>query len=133
MKKFALKTLAITLFIATSITSCSSDEGGETIISKTSFLTSVEGPATGNVNEKITLTTKYFIDNNCGVFERFNELQSTNTKTIDVQVKYTGDNCPAAPKEVTTPYVFEVNQAGTYTFKFKKSASQFITHVVTVE
>lgn len=133
MKKFALKTIAAVLFIATSLTSCSNDDGGETIIFKNSFLTSVEGPETGLVNQEITLTTKYVIENGCGQFEKFNEIQNGNNKTIDVNVKYTGANCGNTSTEVSAPYKFMVNQAGTYIFKFKKSASQFITHVVVVE
>lgn len=133
MKKFALKTVAVVLFLATSLSSCSSDDGGETIIIKNSYLTSVDGPVTGTVNQEITLTTKYVIENSCGQFEKFNEVQNGNSKTIDVQVKYTGENCTTASTEVTTPYKFTVIAPGTYTFKFKRNASQFITHVVTVE
>ncbi|WP_296151021.1 hypothetical protein [uncultured Flavobacterium sp.] len=133
MKKFALKTLAVVLFISTSLASCNNDDGGETIMLKNSYLTSVEGPVTGTVNQKITLTTKYIAENGCGAFNQFNELQNGTTKTIDVQVKYTGANCGSTPTEITTPYTFEVIEPGTYTFKFKKNASQFITHVVTIE
>ena len=61
MKKFALKTVAVVLFLATSLSSCSSDDGGETIIIKNSYLTSVDGPVTGTVNQEITLTTKYYL------------------------------------------------------------------------
>jgi len=133
MKKLALRTLAIVLFISTSLVSCNNDDGGETIILKTSYLTSVEGPVTGALNQDITLNVKYTAENGCGAFNKFVETQSGTTKTIQVQVKYVGDNCGSTPTEVTSPYTFNVNQPGTYTFKFKRNASQFITHVVTVE
>lgn len=132
MKKFALKTLAI-LFIATSLSSCSNDDGGETIILKTSYVTSVEGPITGAIDQDITLTTKFKAENGCGEFEKFVEIINSTTKTIHVQVKYVGENCGSTPTEKTVPYTFKVNRAGTYTFKFKKNETQFITHVVTVE
>lgn len=133
MKKFALKTLAVVLFISTSLASCNNDDGGETIMLKNSYINSVEGPITGTVNQRITLTTKYTAENGCGEFSQFNETINGNSKTIDVQVKYVGADCGSTPTEITTPYTFEVIEPGTYTFKFKKNASQFITHVVTIE
>jgi len=133
MKKFALKTLAVVLFISTSLVSCSNDDGGETVMLKTSYVTSVEGPITGSINEDITLTTKFVAENGCGQFNKFFETINGSTKTIGVQVKYTGTNCGSTPTEITTPYKFRVNQAGTYTFKFRRNDTQFITHVVTVE
>lgn len=132
MKKFALKTLAI-LFISSSLISCSNDEGGETIMLKTSYITSVEGPIIGTVDQDITLTAKFNAENSCGEFEKFVETTNANTKTIHVQVKYVGSNCGSNPTEKTVPYTFRVNRAGTYTFKFKKNDTQFINHVVTVE
>ena len=133
MKKIALRTLAIVLFISTTLSSCNNDDGGETVIVTTAYFSEVAGPITGAINEDITLTVKYIADNACGVLDRYDEIQSGNTKTVGVLVKYTGDNCGAVPTEVTSPYTFNVNVPGTYTFKFRKNASQFITHVVTVE
>lgn len=132
MKKFALKTLAI-LFISVTLTSCNNDDGGETIMLKTSYINSVEGPTTGAIDQDITLTTKFTAENSCGEFNRFVETINTNTKTIHAQVKYVGTNCGSTPVQMTVPYTFRVNRAGTYTFKFKRNETQFITHVVTVE
>ena len=133
MKNIALKTLAIVLFISTSLTSCSSDDGGETVITSTSYITDATGPETGFVNQDITFNVKYFAENGCGAFDQFIQTQSGNTKTIVAQLKYVGDNCGNTQTEITTPYTFNVNVAGTYTFKFKKNASQYITRVVIVE
>jgi len=133
MKNIALRTLAIVLFISTSLASCSSDDGGETVIVLTSYITDVTGPETGVVNQDITFNVKYFAENGCGSFDQFIQTQSGNTKTILAQVKYIGDNCGNTQTEITTPYTFNVNVPGTYTFKFRKNASQFITREVIVE
>lgn len=131
MKKFALKTLTI-LFITASLSSCNNDDGGETIMLKTSFINSVEGPAIGVIDQDITLTTTFTAENSCGTLNKFVETTSSNTKTIYAQVKYVGE-CGSSPVTITAPYTFRVNRAGTYTFKFKKNESQFITHSVIVE
>ena len=133
MKKIALKSVALLLFVSVSLISCSKDDSGETIILANQFATAVTGPDSGAVDQDIELAVKFLPDNSCGQFNRFIETTSGSSKTIEVQVKYSGNNCGGNGVETTVPYKFRVNQAGTYTFKFKRSASQFITKVVTVE
>lgn len=132
MKKFALKTLAIVLFTSTALISCSSDDGGETIILKKSLVSLVEGPTTGVKNQEVTLNVSYGVENSCGNFNKFVETISGNTKTVEVESKYVGSNCGQVAATKVIPYKFTVNQAGTYIFKFKKSASEFITQTVVI-
>lgn len=133
MKKFALKSVAAILFVSFSLTSCSNDDGGETVIIQNEFVTAATAPETGVVNQDITIDLKYMADNACGQFNKFVETTNGNTKIIEVQVKYVGTDCGENPSEVALPYTFKVNQPGTYTFKFKRNASQYLTRVVTVE
>jgi len=132
MKKFALKTMALVLFVSTMISSCSSDEGGEIITARRQEVTAVDGPTTGTVGEALTLNVSYKIDNSCGVFYRFSEVVTGQIKTIDTEVKYTGDNCPANPTTAIQPYQVTIIQPGTYIFKFRKTGVQFITHTIVI-
>jgi len=133
MKKFAFKSIAVILFVSSSLISCSNDDSSETVILQNEFVTSVTAPETGTIDQDIEMTVKFLIDNPCGQFNKFTEVTTGNTKTIQVQAKYIGSDCGSNSSEVSVPYKFRVNQAGTYTFKFKKNDSQFLTKVVTVE
>lgn len=133
MKKFALQTMALVLFVSTAFTSCSSDDSGDTLTLQKEFVTAVTGPTTGAVNEDITLTVTYAVDNSCGQFNKYVQTVNGNTKTIEVEAKYVGTDCGTTPATKTEPYKFKVIQAGTYVFKFKKSATEFITQTVVVE
>lgn len=133
MKKFALKTLALVLFVSTAVTSCSTDDSGETVTSQNEFVTAVSGPETGVINQEVTFDVTYAVDNACGAFDSYVETVSGSTKTIEVKVKYVGSNCVAAPATKTEPYKFTINTAGTYNFKFKSSASAFITKTILVQ
>lgn len=133
MKKFALKTLAIVLFVSTAFTSCSSDDSGETIITQNEFVTAVAGPETGTLNQEITFNVTFNVQNSCGSFYKFVETVAGNTKTVQVQARYTGSNCDAVASTKTEPYKFTINTAGTYVFKFKSSATAFVTKTVVIE
>lgn len=134
MKKFALKTMALVLFVSTAFTSCSSDDdSGNKQTTQKEFVTAVTGPTTGAINQEITLNVTYVVDNTCGSFNKYVESTNGNTKTIEVEVKYTGSNCGTTPSTKTQPYKFKVTQAGTYVFKFKKSATEFVTQSVVIQ
>ena len=134
MKKFALKTMALVLFVSTALTSCSSDDdSSNSQTTQKEFVTAVTGPVTGTVNQEITLNVTFAVDNTCGQFNRYIVATSGNTKTIEVEVKYAGSNCGTTPSTKTEPYKFRVNQAGTYVFKFKKSATEFATQTVVIQ
>lgn len=133
MKKFALKTMALVMFVSTALTSCSNDDdSGNSQTTQKEFVTAVTGPTTGTVNQEVTLNVTFVVDNSCGAFNKYIVATSGNTNTIEVEVKYTGNNCGTTPSTKTQPYKFTANQAGTYTLKFKKSATEFITQTVVI-
>lgn len=134
MKKFALKTMALVLFVSTAFTSCSSDDdSGTTQTTQKEFVTAVTGPTTGTVNQEVTLNVTFAIDNACGQFNKYVQTTNGNTKTIEVEAKYVGNNCGTTPSTKSEPYKFTVTVAGTYVFKFKKSATEFITQTVVIQ
>ena len=133
MKKFALKTLAVVLFVSTAFTSCSNDDESETIITKNELVSAVTGPETGAINQEVTFQVTYGVENSCGNFHQYLETISGNSKTIQVQTRYIGTNCATTAATKTEPYKFTLNTAGTYVFKFKSSATAFITKTVVIE
>lgn len=132
MKNFALKTFALVLFVST-LFACSSDDGGELILIKRQSITAVEGPIEGTPGQEITLTVSYQVDNSCGAFERFSETVNGNSKTINIEARYTGSDCGNTVITKTQPYNVTIIQAGTYNFKFRKSDTEFIMHTIIID
>ncbi|MFC6095208.1 hypothetical protein ACFPVY_00995 [Flavobacterium qiangtangense] len=131
MKNFALKTFALILFVSTFV-ACSNDDGGEAILVKRQSITAVEGLTEGIVGQEITLTVSYEVDNACGVFERFSETVNGNSKTINIEARYTGADCGNTVTTKTQTYKVTIIQAGTYVFKFRKSETEFVTHTIVI-
>jgi hypothetical protein len=132
MKKLKLQALALVLFAGAAFTSCSDDDS-KGLETEEAFVTLVTGAATADLNQEITLTATFAVDNNCGSFNKFNETTNGTTKTIAVEAKYTGSDCGTTPTTKTAAYKFKQATAGTYTLKFKKSATEFVTHTVVVD
>lgn len=134
MKNSVLKSLILLLFVSINLSSCTDDEtGGDTLTLQREFVSAVTGPETGFINNPITLQVSFMADNACGSFNRFIETTAGNTKTIEVEAKYEGSQCATVLTSVVTPYTFNVIVPGTFTFRFKKSATEFIVHTVVVE
>lgn len=134
MKKFKFPFAFLLLFVSTAITSSCSDDNEVSIITKkAAFTTAVVGDAAADVNEEITLNVTFTVDNNCGSFFTYDETTAANVKTITVVAQYEGQDCGTTPTTKTAAYKFKATVAGSYTLKFKKSATEFITHTVVVE
>lgn len=133
MKKIKFQTVALMAFFAIGAASCSDDDSNTSTVLKEAFATEVTGPETGDVNQELTYTVKYAVDNECGLFNRYVETTSGTTKTIGIQAKYEANNCEAAAVIKDTIYKFKPTAAGTYSLKFKKSATEFVTKSVAVD
>lgn len=131
MKKLKLHAVALLLFTATALVSCSTDEN-QTTTSEKEFVTQVTGPTTGTVNQELSLNVTYSVDGECGEFEKTVETTVGNTKTIEVVVKYDRTKACTQPTTQNTVYKFKATTAGTYILKFKKSATEFITQTIVV-
>ncbi len=99
---------------------------------KKTVVSVVTGPTTGAVNQELTLTVTFAVDNNCGEFNKFIETTTDKTKIIEVEAKYQGSNCGTTASTKTTPYKFKATAAGTYILKFKKSATEFVTQTIII-
>lgn len=131
MKKIKLQMLGLVLFVATGLASCSSDDA-PAIVTKKTVVSAVTGPTTGIVNQELTLNITFAVDNSCGAFNKFIETTADKTKTIEVEAKYEGSNCGTTAATKTTTYKFKSAAAGTYIFKFKKSATEYVTQTIVI-
>ncbi|MFV8368771.1 hypothetical protein [Flavobacterium sp. LB2R40] len=132
MKKIKLQVIALVLVVASGFASCSNDDDQQVIITKKSFVSAVTGPTTGTVNQELVLSVTFDVENKCSVFNKFIETATDNTKVIEVETKLEGVDCGTIPVSKITTYKFKATAAGTYLFKFKKSATEFITQTIVV-
>ena len=133
MKNFRLQAAVVVLFIATAFTSCSDDDNTPNAVTKTSLVSKVEGAVTGDINVEVPLTVTFSVDNNCGSYNKFIETAAANTKTIEVESKYEGTDCGTTPISKTAVYKFKSTTVGTYNLKFKKTATEFVTHTIVID
>lgn len=133
MKKIKFQAVAVMAFLAIGAASCSDDDSASSAVTKVAYVTEVNGPATGDVNQELTYQVKYSVDNACGTFHRYSEAVSGTTKTIELLAKYSGNECGTTAVVKDTIYKFKPTTAGTYSLKFKKSATEVITKAVTVD
>ncbi|MFT5963455.1 MAG: hypothetical protein ACI9L6_000157 [Flavobacterium sp.] len=123
-----------TLIIISSLTiSCESDDQNKECIEyDIGYVTSVNSPTTGTVNETIKIEVNFRVINGCGGFEKFIETQSGNSKTIEVEAKYEGCVCTQALEIRRVNYDFKTAKSGDYQLNFKSSPTEFITANITI-
>jgi hypothetical protein len=130
LKIFYLTTLIIILSL---IISCeSNDQNKECINYDIGYVTSINAPTTGAVNETINIEVSFRVINGCGTFEKFIETENGNSKTIEVEAKYEGCTCTQALEIRTVNYDFTANKSGDYQLNFKSSPTEFITANITI-
>lgn len=93
MKKKFILLIAMSIIGLT--TSCSKDDEKEhqCISNKVEYVTSIDSPTTGSVNEMITIEVNFRVFNGCGRFGKFIETENVNSRVIEVEAKYVGCIC----------------------------------------
>lgn len=126
--------LTVSLFIFSLFSSCVNDDDNveECIAYVNPYVTSVNAPSTGMVNEIVSIEVNFDVINGCGSFNQFIETENGNTTTIEVEAKYEGCVCTAVVLELTTTYEFMTDTPGDYELKFKSGATEFITVNLTI-
>jgi hypothetical protein len=123
------------LFISTIIfgltISCNKDDE-VCITNQIAYVTSVDSPDTGNVNQIINIEVKFGVGNGCGTLGKFIETNNGNTRTIEVEAKYEGCVCTQDAPIRTVNYEFIPTNTGNYELKFKSSPTEFITVNLTI-
>ena len=117
----------ITLGLFSSCNKNDDEKEEECITNKTEYVTSVNSPATGTVNQNVTIEVIFGVSNGCGGFGKFIETENGTTRIIEVEAKYVGCICTQDAPIRTTNYEFITNTAGNYELKFKSSPTEFIT------
>ncbi|KAF2507166.1 hypothetical protein EYY60_21920 [Flavobacterium zhairuonense] len=136
MKRFRLKSVLVVLFLSTALISCSNDDdkAESTVKTKTAFVTKIEGPATGKVNDELSYDVTYVVDNACGEFDKISETTIGEAKGLQVIAKYPSEVCTQqVPDPKKTVYKFKATAKGTVEIKFKKSETEFLTQKVVIE
>ncbi|WP_044403948.1 hypothetical protein [Lacinutrix sp. Hel_I_90] len=108
------------------------EEDKECITNKTEYVTSVDSPDTGTVNQLINIEVKFRVINGCGGLGKFIETDNGNTRTIAVEAKYEGCFCTQVIATRTVNYEFIPSNPGDYELKFKSSPTEFITVNLTI-
>ncbi len=136
MKRFKLKSVLVVLFLSTALISCSNDDdkAESTVKTKTAFVTKIEGPATGKVNDELSYDVTFTVDNACGEFDKIEETTIGETKGLQVVAKYPSEVCTQqVPDPKKTVYKFKATAKGTFEIKFRKSETEFLTQKVVIE
>lgn len=121
--------LTLLLFV---IFSCSKEPENSCIENRIAYVTSINSPSTGNVNENINIEVSFGVNNGCGNFGKFIETQNGNIKTIEVEARYEGCVCTMDAPTRKTNYIFKTQNSGNYILKFKSSSTEFITVNLTI-
>lgn len=114
------------------IMSCSKEPDNTCVENRIAYVTSINSPSNGFVNQNITIEVSFGVNNGCGNFGKFIETQNGNTKTIEVEARYEGCVCTLDAPIRKTNYVYKTQNSGNYILKFKSSSKEFITANLTI-
>lgn len=129
--------LKILLFLIVSLVvflSCSEDRD-DTLLEKheTAFVTSVDAPANGSVDEVVAVEVDYQVRNGCGEFGRFIETGTGTKITIEIEAEYQGEICTQDLPIRTVTYEFIPDTTGEYTLEFLSGPEEYLSVVINVE
>ncbi|MDP3314059.1 hypothetical protein [Lutibacter sp.] len=123
-----MKKYLIFLSILLSINiSCSDDnDKNDCIENKLAYVTSVDSPSNGVINEIINIEVNFQVNNGCGEFGEFIETRNGNVKIIVVKARYEGCMCTDNLPIRKVNYEFITQIPGNYELKFKSNETDFI-------
>lgn len=129
-----LKALIFLLFISSSIIGCdkNDDQNKECIEYDIGYVTSLNAPDTGSINETIIIEVNFQVFNGCGGFGKFIETEKGNVRTIEVEAKYKGCICTQNAPIRTVNYKFKATKKGEYKLNFKSSPTDFKSVILTI-
>ena len=129
MKYYIIILLALISFV-----SCDKDDASnnDCVEQETAYVTSVNAPSTGSLNENIEIEVNFDLKNSCGSFKDFFESIEGNSRTVEVNSIYEGCICLQVIKSETITYAFKVSSPGDYELKFKSGEDEFIIVVITI-
>jgi len=130
MKYFTFLLITFFLFVSCNKEYSNDDECLEL---ETAYVTNVNAPSTGVINETIEIEVNFKVKNSCGNFNNFEEESIGNSKLINVIAIY--DDCPCLQVigAQTAAYFFSASVPGNYELKFRSGPDDFIIAVITIE
>lgn len=122
------------VFLLFAFTACNDDDDVIPIVDGPVPVTQVQGPDNITVGQTATLAVTFRVRNECGRFERFEEVVNGMTYTITVHAEYIDQACAQVITTRTETYFFNPPTAGTYTLRFWSGEdNQFVTHTIVVQ
>ncbi|MDR7370440.1 hypothetical protein [Flavobacterium aquidurense] len=137
MKNFKLQSIALIVFFVTLLTSCSNDNDTPKVpefVYKTSYVTAVNGPLAGKVNQELSYEVSFTVDNSCGEFNKMTDIELDKLPGYQVEAKYATSCTPPSQTPEVKRTIYKVKSAvkGTYYLRFTKSPTEFITTTVVI-
>ena len=129
MKKYII---ILSVLLSISI-SCSKNDKNECVSNRLGYVTSVNSPSNGIINEIINIEVNFGVNNSCGGFGEFIETQNGNVRTIEVMARYEGCFCAQYAPLITVNYEFITQNSGNYELRFKSNETDFITVNLSIE
>ncbi|MCJ7756680.1 MAG: hypothetical protein MUP24_00930 [Gillisia sp.] len=129
MKKYII-TLSILLTINIS---CSENDKNDCVENKLAYVTSVNSPSNGVINEITNIEVDFGVNNGCGQFGEFIETENGNVKIIEINARYEGCICTQDAPIRTVNYEFITQIPGNYELRFKSNDTDFITVNLLIE
>lgn len=124
---FALSALSLPL------TSCLKTQADTCQVTLITPIVKAVGPKTVAVNQPAAFLLDYLPGTGCGVLDAISEqgqATASNTRTINVSVRYSSCNCAVPATPLQTTYTFVPTQAGTYYLKFVANNGYLIDTLV---
>lgn len=116
------------------ILSCSEDSDDTSCEKKeTAFVTSVDAPVSGSVNETVAVEVEFQVHNGCGEFGKFIESGSDTNRTIVVEAEYTGCTCTQDLPIRSAIYEFIPDTSGEYLLEFLSGPEEYNSVVIHVD
>ncbi|HZJ35910.1 MAG TPA: hypothetical protein VFD29_04735 [Gillisia sp.] len=129
MKKYII-TLSILLTINIS---CSENDKNDCVENKLAYVTSVNSPSNGVINEITNIEVDFGVNNGCGQFGEFIETENGNVKIIEINARYFGCICTQDAPIRTVNYEFITQIPGNHELRFKSNDTDFITVNLLIE
>ncbi|WP_264537225.1 hypothetical protein [Flavobacterium sp. N1736] len=137
MKRFKLQSIALIVFFVTILSSCSSDNDNPeapTVVYKSAFATEVTGPTTGKVGQELTYSIGFTVENGCGEFNRFTDVEFNKLSGFQIEAKYPVATCTRLePQTIRTLYKIKPTTKGTFYLRIAKSETEYISTTVVID
>ena len=131
-----LKSTTTLLILMTSLImlhSCKLDESGDCYTEAPAYPISVDGPATGTLNQPININMTFQLGNGCGGFLRTETYTDADTTEVIIRAKYQG--CVCTQQLITTQQNFSYTptRTGAHYFRYFISEGNYLRDTIWVQ